>query len=254
MVAGKPRTFLRLIESGNSGDVRLLPPQGLRPGIHTEGATIKNDRFSIHFGTLSPENSTIKRTVTLSDGTLKTSAAVTNAIKSRGLFTHIVTVACQDLNDDKYTARPNPKHEPVDFGDLSKFQTLVFSAAVSAPREEKADQIVDGICIFGFEKMSIHLHVSNFSFPAPKVGWSSSTTTYSPESVQSGNPDVDGWLRGLMKGKPLQEMMETFAAFEPYVFSQQLAALRAFYVAHSSVAPAETAELVSMIDDFVATM
>ncbi|MBY5606583.1 hypothetical protein [Rhizobium leguminosarum] len=194
---GKNFRSLFTVHEQKQGDVYIRLISGLNSGMN-DVDTISEHRYSIHVSPKSKDYNVIKRTLTAKDKSSLTSVALTNAVKARTGFTHIVSQSFTDLTDRIYDRPEDGKLIlPLNTFDQRK-QTFMLSLFVGYPDAIFPKTYPELITIFHTKFFQFVICSDVLDFPSTFFGRTIDSATFRPEDFE--NERDQAHARRLMEG------------------------------------------------------
>jgi len=211
-VDGIPRRILSFTEM-KGGDIYVRLFSGTQIGVPPDQIRILNDKYSVHPSRRSLEYNTIKKTLSLENGFKTTSAFLTNAIKSIGVFAHIFSCRMTDLKAPIYYLDEKNSKNFTSLGNIDVSEkVLLISLVVTNPLTEFPDFIENGNAtqlIIGEVKFIILR--SYESCPALACAWTIGKITSAPELIEDETAREDA--RNHLKGVSLEQTLENVNSY-----------------------------------------
>lgn len=180
---GKTFRSLFTIHEQKQGDVYIRMISGLNAGMNNVDA-IGEHRYSIHVSPRSPQYNVVKRTFTVKNEAPLTSVALTNAVKARTGFTHIVSQSFSDLNGRIYD-RPNDGKPLILLNTFDhRKQTLMLSLFVGYSDAIFPETHPEMITVFHTKFFQFVVCSAVLDFPSTFFGRTIDTVTFRPEDFE----------------------------------------------------------------------
>jgi len=207
-VAGAERGLLSILERESSGDLIIGFAFGGKFIYGANNSDILHEKYSIHVSPNSAEFTTLKYTLSLSNGDKTTTCALTDAVKMNSGFYGVFTAKSSDLADDRYLIPANDKAERIIIPSFPLNFALLYSVLVGNCDALFGPHPGLSIADVKFTNFKIVILAQYIALPAHRLGNKLHSLTYPPSLAD--DPILQSQFREVMRGRDASHCVRAF--------------------------------------------